>query len=349
MNVLVTGATGFIGFHVARMLRDSGSGVRALVRSGTDAAFLEQLGIEPVWGDLRDAESLYNALRGCRQLYHVAADYRLWVPDPRTMYQINVQGTRNIMHAALMMNIEKVVYTSTVGVLAPARSGRPSTEDTPSDIKQMVGHYKASKFIAEREVMGFVRKGLPAVIVNPSTPIGAMDRKPTPTGQIIVDFLNGRIPAYLDTGLNVVDVEDVAAGHLLAAERGRVGERYILGNRNMSLRELFELLAGATGRPAPAVRLPYLPVLLAAHIDTGLAKLIPGRRPRIPLTGVQMARHFMYFDPSKAVSALGMPQSPVEAAIAKAIAWFHDHGYVRAGKQGTPAGGTAGSGIGARM
>ena len=172
-----------------------------------------------------------------------------------------------------------------MGVLAPSSDGRPSTEDTPSDIKQMVGHYKASKFIAEREVDGFVKKGLPVVIVNPSTPIGAMDRKPTPTGQIIVDFLNGRIPAYLDTGLNMVDVEDVAAGHLLAAERGRIGERYILGNRNMTLRELFELLAGATGRPAPTVRLPYLPVLLAAHIDTGLSKVIPGRKPRIPLTG----------------------------------------------------------------
>ncbi len=338
MNALVTGATGFIGFHVARMLRDSGTGVRALVRSGTDASFLEDLGIEIAWGDLREPESLFAALRGCRQLYHVAADYRLWVPDPRTMYDINVQGTRNIMHAALMMNIEKVVYTSSTGVLAPSRNGRPSTEDTPSDIRQMIGHYKASKYIAEQEVAGFVKKGLPAVIVNPSTPIGAMDRKPTPTGQIIVDFLNNRIPAYLDTGLNIVDVEDVAAGHLLAAERGRVGERYILGNRNMTLRELFELLARATGRKAPAVRLPYFPVLLAAHVDTGLSRVIPGRRPRIPLTGVQMARHFMYFDPARAVTVLGMPQSPVEAAVAKSIAWFREHGYVtRAPKGGRPA------------
>ena len=329
MNVLVTGATGFIGFHVARMLRDSGSQVRALVRSGADTAWLDRLGIETVYGDLREPESLYNALRGCRQLYHLAADYRLWVPDPRAMYQINVQGTRNIMHAALMMNIEKVVYTSTVGVLAPSRKGAPSSEENPSDIKQMVGHYKASKFIAEREVDGFVKKGLPAVIVNPSTPIGSMDRKPTPTGQIIVDFLNGRIPAYLDTGLNIVDVEDVAAGHLLAAERGRVGERYILGNSNMSLRELFELLARTTGLPAPTVRLPYLPVLFAAHVDTGLSRLIPGRHPRIPLTGVQMARHFMYFDSAKAVAGLGLPQSPVEGAVAKAVAWFSENGYVK--------------------
>jgi dihydroflavonol-4-reductase len=329
MTVLVTGATGFIGFHVARLLRESGLAVRALVRSGADGACLEQLGIELSYGDLREPESLYSALRGCSRLFHLAADYRLWVPDPRTMYEINVQGTRNIMHAALMMNIEKVVYTSTVGVLAPGSAGRLSTEDRPSDIKQMVGHYKASKFIAEKEVDGFVKKGLPVVIVNPSTPIGAMDRKPTPTGQIIVDFLNGRIPAYLNTGLNLVDVEDVAAGHVQAADRGRIGERYILGNRNMSLRELFELMAGITGRPAPTVRLPYLPVLLAAHIDTGLARVIPGRRPRIPLTGVQMAKHFMYFDSSRAVAELGMPQSPVEGALARAIAWFEENGYVR--------------------
>ncbi|OGW42187.1 MAG: NAD-dependent dehydratase [Nitrospirae bacterium GWD2_57_9] len=328
MKVLVTGATGFIGFHVARHLQRNGFEVRALVRNAVDAAFLEDLGLEPVAGDIREINSLYSAMRGCRQVYHLAADYRLWVPDPAAMYEINVQGTRNVMHAALMLNLEKVVYTSTVGVLAPARSGRPSSEETPSTIKQMVGHYKASKFIAEREVEGFVKKGLPVVIVNPSTPIGAMDRKPTPTGQIIVDFLNDRIPAFLDTGLNLVDVEDIAAGHLLAAQRGRVGQRYILGNRNVSLSGFFGLLAEATGKQAPTVRLPYLPVLLAAHIDTGISKLIPGRRPRIPLAGVQMARHYMHFDSSRAVRELDLPQTPVEGAIRKAVQWFQANGYV---------------------
>lgn len=330
MKVLVTGATGFIGFHVARLLQEQGYQVRALVRNAGKAGFLEDLGVELVTGDVRDIGTIYNALRGCSQLYHLAADYRLWVPDPKTMYEINVQGTRNVMHAALMLSLEKVVYTSTVGVLAPNRNGRPSCEEMASDIKQMVGHYKSSKFIAEREVEGFRRKGLPVVIVNPSTPIGAMDRKPTPTGQIIVDFLNDRIPAYLDTGLNIVDVDDVAAGHLLAARRGRIGERYILGNRNVTLKDFFGLLASATGKPAPQVRLPYLPVLIAAHFDTAISKLITGKPPHIPLTGVQMAKHYMHFDCSKAVEELHLPQSPIEGAIEKAIEWFTRKGYRKA-------------------
>ncbi len=328
MNALVTGATGFIGFHVAMLLRQKGVAVRALVRSEVDAEFLADLGMDLVIGDVRDIDSVYRAMRGCSVVYHLAADYRLWVPDPEVMYAINVQGTRNVMHAALMLSVPKVVYTSTVGVLAPRRDGQPVSEDARAAIKQMKGHYKASKFIAEREIDGFVRKGLPVVIVNPSTPVGPMDRKPTPTGQIIVDFLNNRIPAYVDTGLNIVDVEDVAAGHLLAAERGAVGERYILGNRNVSLRELFELLAAATGKAAPSVQLPYLPVLAAAGFENALSLFFPDRKPRIPLAGVQMAKYRMYFDSSKAVRDLGLPQSPVERAIAKAIRWFEQNGYV---------------------
>jgi dihydroflavonol-4-reductase len=329
MKVLVTGATGFIGFHIAKLLREKGFCVRALVRNEGAASFLEDLGVELVPGDIRDIEDVYSGLRGCRQLYHAAADYRLWVPDPETMYDINVQGTRNVMHAALMMSLEKVVYTSTVGVLPPRSNGRLSSEDAPGDIRQMVGHYKTSKFIAEREVDGFRKKGLPVVIVNPTTPVGAMDRKPTPTGQIIVDFLNNRMPAYLDTGLNIVDVEDVAAGHLLAAEKGKIGERYILGSRNMTLREFFGLLAVETGKRAPIVRLPYLPVLIAAHIDNAISKWISGRRPRIPLTGVQMAKHYMHFDCSKAVKELNLPQTPIERAVGKAIDWFEKNGYVK--------------------
>ncbi len=328
MKVLVTGATGFIGYHVAMLLREQGNEVRALVRNATDAEFLKDRGIEPVPGDLREINTLYQALRGCGQLYHLAADYRIWVPDPKAMYAVNVQGTRNILHAALMLSLEKVVYTSTVGVLGRSRKGRPSNEDTPSDITEMVGHYKASKFIAEREVEGFIRKGLPVVIVNPSTPVGTWDRKPTPTGRIIVDFMNGKIPAYLDTGLNIVDVEDVAAGHLLAAARGRIGHRYILGNRNVTLKEFFDLLAGVSGRKAPAAKLPYFPVLVAAHFSEAVSKLITGKQPRIPLTGVQMAKHYMHFDCSKAVRELGLPQSPVERAVEKAINWFEGNGYV---------------------
>lgn len=327
MIVFVTGATGFVGFHVARLLLEKGAHVRALVRDGSDAAPLAALGAELVKGDLRDAGSLRNAVKGCCEVYHVAADYRLWVPDPRTMYEINVQGTKNVMEAALRASVEKVVYTSTVGVLAVSTDGTPSNEDTPAHIGSMVGDYKKSKFMAEKEVYGFIEKGLPAVIVNPSTPIGPMDRKPTPTGKIIVDFLNGKIPAYLDTGLNFVDVEDVAAGHLIASERGKTGQRYILGNVNMTLRDFFAELARLTGRKPPRVRLPYAPVLLAAHVDEAVSKLT-GRHPTIPLTGVRMAGKYMFFDCSK-VRALGMPQTPIEKAIIKAVNWFEENGYIR--------------------
>lgn len=308
MKALVTGATGFIGFHVATLLAKQGFSVKALVREGSDACGLTALGIEPVVGDVRDPHSVRRALEGCGQLYHLAADYRLWVNDPKTMYEINVKGTENVMEAALMAGIERVVYTSTVGVLAACSNGKPSNEETPVSIKDMVGHYKKSKFIAETAVYGFIGKGLPVVIVNPTTPIGDMDRKPTPTGKIIVDFLNGKIPAYLDTGLNFVDVEDVAAGHILAARYGKIGQRYILGNKNFSLREFFECVAGIAGRKPPRVRLPYFPVLLAAYVDESLSR-ITGRHPTIPLTGVKMARKFMYFDCSKAVRELNMPQT----------------------------------------
>lgn len=327
MKALVTGATGFIGYHVARLLKENGLRVSALVRGGSDTSALQALNVELLTGDVRDFGSVWNALRDCRQLYHLAADYRIWVNDPKTMYEINVQGTKNVMEAALKMGTEKVVYTSTVGVLAACSNGRPSDEETPVCMRDMVGHYKRSKFIAEEEVRGFIKKGMPIVIVNPTTPIGPMDRKPTPTGKIIVDFLNGKVPAYVDTGLNFVDVEDVAAGHLLAARRGRIGQRYILGNKNISLKDFFGYLAGITGKKPPKVRLPYLPVLLAAYVDETLSKMT-GRYPRIPLTGVKMARKYMYFDCTKAVGELGMPQRPIEDAIEKSVNWFQTHGYV---------------------
>ena len=327
MKALVTGATGFIGYHVARLLKENGLSVSALVRGESDTSALQALDVELLIGDVRDFGSVCNALRDCGQLYHLAADYRIWVNDPKSMYEINVQGTKNVMEAALKMGTEKIVYTSTVGVLAACSNGRSSDEETPVCIGDMVGHYKRSKFIAEEEVRGFIEKGMPIVIVNPTTPVGPMDRKPTPTGKIIVDFLNGKVPAYVDTGLNFVDVEDVAAGHLLAARRGRTGQRYILGNKNIPLKDFFGYLADISGKKPPKVRLPYLPVLLAAYADEALSK-ITGRHPRIPLTGVRMARKYMYFDCKKAVGELNMPQRPIEDAIEKAVTWFQTHGYV---------------------
>ena len=329
MRALVTGATGFIGYHVARLLLEKGLKVRAVVRRQSDSSALSSIGAEVVAGDVRDYDSLYAALRDCGQLYHLAADYRLWVPDPGTMYEINLQGTKNVMEAALRRGTERVVYTSTVGVLKASVKGNPSDEETPVFLSDMVGDYKKSKFLAEQEVHGFIKKGLPVVIVNPSTPVGPADAKPTPTGKMIVDCLKGHMPAYLDTGLNFVDVEDVAKGHLLAAEAGRVGQRYILGNRNMRLREFFECLGLVSRRRPPRVKLPYLPVLIAAYCDEAVSKLVSGRRPVIPLSGVKMAKYFMYFDPSKAVRELGMPQSPVEGAVAKAVTWFMENGYVK--------------------
>ena len=330
-RVFVTGATGFIGYHVARILRERGFEVRALVREGSDTEWLRAVDVEIARGDLRDYEGLREAIKGSEQVYHVAADYRLWVPDPRTMYDINVQGTVNVMKGAREAGAAKVVYTSTVGVLAPAKNGTPGNEKTSARLGDMVGHYKKTKFLAEQEVQRFAREGLPVVIVNPTAPIGTMDRKPTPTGRIIVDFLNGKMPAYLDTGLNFVDVEDVAEGHVRASESGVVGERYILGNVNLTLRQFLEVLSRLTGRRPPRWKLPYAPVLCAALIDEGLSRLLRGREPMIPLAGVRMARYYMFFDCSKARTQLGMAEKPLEIAARKALDWYMGSGYVQGG------------------
>jgi dihydroflavonol-4-reductase len=270
---------------------------------------------------------LGQALKGCDVLYHAAADYRLWTRDPAEMYRINVDGTVAILEAALNNGLSRVVYTSSVGTLGNPGDGTPGNEDTPVSLGDMVGHYKKSKFLAEREAERFVDRGLPLVIVNPSTPVGPLDIKPTPTGRIIVDFLNRRMPAFLDTGLNIIAVEDCAKGHVLAEQRGVVGRKYVLGNANLTLREIFAILAEITGLPAPKVRLPYLPILLAAYINEGFSK-ITGREPLIPLAGVQMAAKFMYFDPSRAVRELGLPQTPVREALQRAVEWFRQNGYV---------------------
>ncbi|OPY67458.1 MAG: 3 beta-hydroxysteroid dehydrogenase/Delta 5--_4-isomerase [Syntrophorhabdaceae bacterium PtaU1.Bin034] len=332
-RALVTGATGFIGYHVARVLTGKGFEVRALVREQSDSGCLKAIGAEPVTGDVRDHGTLKNAMKGCEHVYHAAADYRLWVPDPENMYATNVTGTINVMECALRSGVEKVVYTSTVGVLPMRMNGKLTDENARATLLDMVGHYKKSKFLAEQEVHRFAGRGLPVVIVNPTAPIGSMDRKPTPTGKMIVDYLNGRMPAYLDTGLNFVDVEDVAEGHWLAAQKGVAGERYILGNRNLTLEAFLRMLAGLTGRKPPRWRLPYGPVLCAAVIDEGLSRLSKARQPRIPLTAVRMARHYMFVDCSKAVSQFSLPQNSLENAAQKAIDWYTGNGYVKQGQR----------------
>ncbi|RJQ55345.1 MAG: NAD-dependent epimerase/dehydratase family protein [Desulfobacteraceae bacterium] len=323
-RAFVTGATGFVGYHVAKRLKAQSCDVRALVRKSGNAADLLAIDVEPVPGDIRDPDSVLKGMRGCDQVYHVAADYRLWVPDPETMYDINVNGTANILECARRLKVEKIVYTSTVGVWPGSTDAMPMNENSPSSLQDMIGHYKRSKYMAENEVFRHIRSGLPVVIVNPSTPIGSMDRKPTPTGKIIRDFLIGKIPAYMNTGLNFADVEDVACGHWLAAVRGSVGDRYILGNRNMTLREFFESLARTSGKKPPRIKAPYLPILLAAYADEALSRCFRKREVRVPVTGVKMARKFMYFDSGKAFRELGLPQTPIEAAIKKAVDWFSD-------------------------
>jgi dihydroflavonol-4-reductase len=257
----------------------------------------------------------------------VAADYRLWAKNPEEIYESNVKGTVNVLEAALIHGTDRVVYTSSVGALGLNSDGTPANEEAPVRLEDMVGHYKKSKFLAEREVEGFLRRGLPVVIVNPSTPIGPGDHKPTPTGKIIVDFLNGRMPAYLNTGLNIIHVKDVAVGHLSACEKGRVGQKYILGNQNMTLDEIFQALRKISGVPAPRFCLPYTPVLLLAHLAERFSRLT-GTEPLIPFEGVKMARKYMFFDSGKAVNELGLPQTPVESALSDAVSWFREHGYV---------------------
>jgi dihydroflavonol-4-reductase len=326
MKTFITGATGFIGASIVRELLKDGREVRALVRTGSDTSNLAGLDVELWQGDLRDHSGLERGLKGCDVLYHAAADYRLWTRDPAEMYRINVDGTAAILEAALSNSLSRVVYTSSVGTLGNPGDGTPGDEATPVSLGDMVGHYKKSKFLAEREAEKFVARGLPLVIVNPSTPVGPLDIKPTPTGKIIVDFLNRKMPAYLDTGLNIIAVEDCARGHILAEQKGLIGQKYILGNANLTLREIFKMLAELTGLSAPKVRLPYTPILLAAYINEGLSK-ITGKEPLIPLAGVQMAAKFMYFDQSRAVRELMLPQTPVREALQRAVEWFRQHGY----------------------
>ncbi len=327
MKVLVTGATGFIGGAVVRALVHRGIDVRVLARAGADLQNLQGLTVERVEGDLRDQSSLRKLLAGCRQLYHVAAHYALWAKDPAIFYDVNVTGTKTLLEAAREVGTERIVYCSTIGAIGLPPGGGLGTEETPVSLEQMAGHYKRSKYLAEQEVFTLAKAGLPVVIVNPSAPVGASDVKPTPTGQVIVDFMKGRMPAYIETGMNIVDVDDVAVGHLLAMEKGRIGERYILGNANLMLRELFEILSRLTGINAPSVKLPRLAILPLAYLNLWMAN-VTGHPPRIPLEGVKMAKYNMHYDCSKAIRELGMPQTPPEVALEKAVRWFRDHKYV---------------------
>lgn len=332
MTTLVTGATGFVGFHVAQQLTARGEHIRVLVRPNSRLDNVRALNaalVEQAVGDLTDADSLRQAMRGCDTLYHVAADYRLWARDTGELYRANVDGTRQLLEIARDAGVGKIVYTSTVGALGIPHDGTPGNEETPVTEASMIGHYKRSKFLAEEAVRQMTREGLPAVIVNPSTPIGERDIKPTPTGQIIVDFLNRKLPVYVDTGLNLIDVRDTAAGILLAAERGRIGERYILGNRDTSLQEMLGMLADITGLAAPKVQMPYALAWLAVGMENVIVDRVLRRAPAHPFEGVKMARHKMYFDASKAVKELGLPQSPVEEALRRAVEWFRANGYVK--------------------
>ena len=327
-KVLVTGATGFVGANVARLLLERGEEVRLLVRASSPRTNLEGLPVETMEGDLRDGDAVRRAVRGCRRVFHVAADYRFWARDPRDLYRSNVDGTRNVMEASLAEGVQRVVHTSTVGTIGLLALPAPCDETTPHLPGQLTSHYKRSKVEAERVALSYVGRGLEVVAVNPSAPVGPWDVKPTPTGQILVDFARGKLPAFVDTGLNVIHVRDVAAGHLLAAERGRPGERYILGNRNMTLAEILAELAAILGRPAPTLRLPYAVAWAAGAVSTGIATYLTRRPPAIALESVRMARRRMFFDAGKAVRELGLPQTPVRAAFEDALAWFRQRGYL---------------------
>ena len=327
MKALVTGATGFVGSAVARALCSAGWQVRALARAGSDRLNLRELPVEIASGDLADARSLEAALLGCEALFHVAADYRLGVAEPGQLYRTNVEGTRNLLDAARRSGVQRIVYTSSVATVGLPPDGTPGNEDTPVTLDDMVGHYKRSKFLAEELVREFVRAGAPVVIVNPSTPVGPGDLKPTPTGRMVLDAAAGRTPAYVDTGLNIVHVDDVAAGHLQAFARGRIGERYILGGENLTLREILVQITRLAGRSPPRIRLPHSALLPVAYASEALAG-VTGAAARVTVEAVRLARKHMYFSSAKAVRELGYSWRPPSSAFEDAIAWFRKEGFL---------------------
>ena len=316
----MTGASGFLGWHVARVLLERGFHVRALCRAQSR---IRELDVERVTGDLRDADSLRRAAAGCTHVYHVAADYRLWCKNPQELYESNVEGTRHLLTSA--KDADRIVYTSTVGCIGMPE-GHNGNESTAVSIDDMTGHYKRSKWLAEQVALEAARDGMPVVIVNPTAPIGDHDTKPTPTGKIILDFVAGKMPAFVDTGLNLVDARDVALGHVLAAERGRIGERYILGCENLSLEQILKRLSPIVGRPAPSVKLPYAVAYATGLITTAWANLT-GKPPLAPLEGVKMARKKMFVSHAKATQELGYTPGSVDQALQRAVYWFRENGY----------------------
>jgi dihydroflavonol-4-reductase len=327
MKTLVTGANGFIGSAVMRHCLDAGQDVRVFVRPGSDRKNLENLNIEIFEGDLQDKTSLDKAVKNCNTVFHVAADYRLWIPDPDNMYQTNVTGTRDLMLASAEAGVEKIVYTSSVAVLGLNNDGSPANEETPMTAEDIIGHYKRSKYLAEKEVTKLINEnGLPVVIVNPSTPLGSRDIKPTPTGKIIVDTLNNRMPAYVDTGLNIAHVDDVANGHLLAFEKGKIGERYILGGENLSLQTILDIICELSGKKPPSIKLPHNLILPVAWCMERWAD-ISKKEPRATVDEIRMSKKLMYFSSNKAHRKLGYQSRPAKEAIKDAIDWFIENGY----------------------
>ena len=331
MKVLVTGATGFVGANLVRQLCHRGYDVRALVRPESNTLTLDGIDVEPVTGDILDRDSVSRAVNGCEAVFHCAAAYSFWSRDPRAIYETNVHGTANVLQAAHQAGVSRVVYTSTVSTIGLS-NGTTATEETPVDPRHLTGHYKKSKYQAEFLALNMASEGLPLIVVNPTTPVGPWDVKPTPTGRMVLDFLRRRIPAYLNTGMNLVDVEDVAAGHILAMERGQLGQRYLLGNRNVTLKEIFNTLQEITGLQAPRWQAPYWLVIGAGYVDHLVESGLLGREPRIPLEGVKVSKTPMYVDCRKAVTELGLPQSSVKDALEKSVNWFIDHGYANGNK-----------------
>jgi dihydroflavonol-4-reductase len=329
-RALITGATGFVGANLARLALERGRTVRVLVRKGSDRRNIpESASVEVFEGDLRDAGSVRKATKGCDEVFHVAADYRFWAKDARELYDSNVEGTKNLLEAARLEGVGKFVHTSTVGTIGLSQAPLPCNETTAEDPGQWGSHYKLSKLQAEKLALDAAKNGMPVVIVNPSTPIGAWDRKPTPTGKIIVDFVRGKIPAYVHTGLNFVHVRDVCEGQLLAAEKGKIGERYILGNQNLTMIEFLKLIGKLTGRKAPRFRIPYPIAYAVGAVSTAYADHISRKEPGVALEAVKMSKRYMFFDSSKAVRELGLPQTPIQDAAQEGLHWFSQNGYLK--------------------
>jgi dihydroflavonol-4-reductase len=327
MLAFVTGATGFVGSHVARALAAQGADLRLLVRSGSDLRNIQELQAERVMGDLRDAASLKKAVAGCDVVFHVAADYRLWVRDPDEMYRSNVEGTKAILEAARESKVRRVVYTSSVATMGFQSNGHLANEESPVSLANMIGPYKRSKYMAEELAIEAGKSGMDVVVVNPTTPVGERDIKPTPTGRIVVDFLKKKFPAYVDTGLNLVDVAECAQGHIAALEKGRSGERYILGGENLTLKQILDRLADITGLPSPKIKVPYVIALATGVVDQVVTGYIRNREPRATIDAVRMGRKKMFVSSGKAEHDLGWKTVPVDAALRRAVEWFRANGY----------------------